>query len=535
MSGALIHRIRTHNYALPLIICLFFLMTVILPTGSMLTKIDWSKIGSYVSTNLFRESLINSLIVSSISTVITLILATLMAFCVHRTRIKFRYGFSILFTLPMLIPSISIGIGMINLFGDNGIVSKLTGLVPGIYGPLGIILGSVLYCIPVAFLMIGDVLKYTDYGPYEAAKILGISPFKQFLSITLPGLRGTLISACFAVFTLCFTDYGVPLAVGGRFSTLPVYLYRDVIGLLDFSKGAFVGTILLLPAVVAFIIDLARSREQTTNFVKTAFRVSKSKLRDTLAFVFSCLNALFLVLFVGSFVVMSVITKYPIDMSFTLEHIQGVFNRGLLSYFGNSLFIALMTAIFGTVLTYLTAFFTARIESKVVGKVAHLISMLSLAIPGIVLGLSYVILFNGTPIYGTFIILIMVCIIHFFANPYLMAYNAFQKFNRNFEIVGKTLGISSFKIMLRVFIPSTLSTIIKMASYYFMNTMITVSAVAFLFNAMTKPLSMFIADFTGQMMYEAAAVVSIIIFLTNVIVRASSALTAKMLKKKGIG
>ena len=74
--------------------------------------------------------------------------------------------------------------------------------------------------------MLMDIFQYEDYTIYESAQVLGLSKVQQFLMITLPNMRKTLISVIFATFTLIFTDYGVPLVVGGKVMTLPVYMYR---------------------------------------------------------------------------------------------------------------------------------------------------------------------------------------------------------------------------------------------------------------------------------------------------------------------
>ena len=115
----------------------------------------------------------------------------------------------------MLIPSISHGMGLIVLFGANGVLTNLLGLNTSIYGFWGIVIGSVMYSFPVAFLMLLDVFQYEDYTVYESAQVLGIPKIRQFLSITLPYLRKPMISVLFATFTLIFTDYGVPFD-GGR-------------------------------------------------------------------------------------------------------------------------------------------------------------------------------------------------------------------------------------------------------------------------------------------------------------------------------
>ncbi|WP_343008496.1 hypothetical protein [Parolsenella catena] len=95
------------------------------------------------------------------------------------------------------------------------------------------------------------------------------------------------------------------------------------------------------------------------------------------------------------------------------------------------------------------------------------------------LGLSYMLFFKGSPLYGTIGILIMVNLVHFFASPYLMAYNALNKLNGSLESVGQTLGIPRKRMVLDVFLPQTRGTVVEMASYSFVNRMVTISAVAF--------------------------------------------------------
>ena len=138
-----------------------------------------------------------------------------------------------------------------------------------------------------------------------------------------------------------------------------------------------------------------------------------------------------------------------------------------------------------------------------------------------VLGLSYTIGFSNSFIYNTFIILILVNVVHFIASPYLMAYNALQKVNPNYEAVAKTCNISTFLIIKDVIIPCTKKTIREMFAYFFVNSMVTISAVTFLFNTKTMPLSLLINNYEGSMLLGEAAIVSLIILLVNIIVKFS--------------
>ena len=158
--------------------------------------------------------------------------------------------------------------------------------------------------------------------------------------------------------------------------------------------------------------------------------------------------------------------------------------------------------------------------------------MLSLAIPGVVLGLSFVLTFRGMPLYSTILILVIVNIVHFFSSPYLLAYNSLSKLNPNLEDVAQSLGISRLQMLISVFVPSTMPTIVEMYSYYFVNAMITISAVSFLSNFRTMPLSLMIPQLESQSFVEGTALVSLLILLLNLLEKGISFCVTRQLRKK---
>lgn len=417
----------------------------------------------------------------------------------------------------MLIPSISHGMGLVMLFGDNGIITNLLGWNIGLYGYTGIIMGAVLYSFPVSFLMLTDAFKYEDYTTYEAAQVLGISKLHQFAAITLPNMKQALISSVLAVFTMVFTDYGVPLMTGGKVMTLPVYMYREVIGLMNFSSGAFIGVLMLIPAFAAFLLDLKKNNTASSGTLGTSYVVKKNARRDLIANIICIVTLFCICLPLFAFALLSVVEKYPVNMQLSLVNIGKAFSKGAGAYLINSLTIALLAALVGTVLAYFFAYVTARTKKTVTNKLLHLLSMVSLAIPGIVLGLSYVFTFNNMPFYSTIIILVMVNIVHFFSSPYLLAYNSLQKMNSNLEDVAQSLGIGQFQMLSAVYIPSTKETILEMYSYIFVNSMITISAVSFLANFRTMPLALLIPQMEAQSFLEGTAVISLVILAVNML------------------
>lgn len=499
-----------------ILIFIFLLTTVFYPLLEMLIRVQWSDFSSLVSSLSFKEALTNSLLVTSISTIISILIAYLLAFTLNRTNIKHRAVLKLLLTLPMLIPSISHGLGLINIFGANGIISKSLGF--NIIGSYGIILGSIMYSFPVAFLMLDDGFNYIDNNMYSTAKVLGLNKWQTFKKVTLCYLKKPLLSSIFAVFTMIFTDYGVPLAVGGKFITLPVFLYKEVIGLLDYSKGTMIGLFLLIPAIISFLFDNFSKDYSSGEFEGKEYKINSNKKRDVILTTFVYLIIAFIFLILGSFIYYAFVNNPVIDNTLSFKHFEYIIDNNISKYIFNSLFIALLVAIFGTIIAYFAAYTTARIKGKS-AKIIHILTIISLAIPGIVLGLSYSIGFSDSFIYNTFIIMIIVNIIHFIASPYLMAYNALEKVNPNYEVVAKTCNISTFRIIMDVIIPCTKKTIREMISYFFVNSMVTISAITFLFNTKTMPLSLLINNYEGNMMLGEAAIISLIILFFNVIVK----------------
>lgn len=493
-----------------------YVALVFIPLARMFASITPQSIRKAMTSPNFWPAIRNSLAASALTTAITLALALTLAVCTQRCAIRGRSLFPVIFVLPMLIPSISNGMGLVVLFGNSGIISRLTGWEIGLYGLKGIVMGSVFYAFPVAYLMLADVMKYEDATPYEAARALGIGKLRQFTGITLPYLRKPLISVVFSTFTLVATDYGVPLMVGGKYVTVPVVMYQEVIGQLDFGKGAVYGSILLIPAVIAFIIDLLNKDRGNSSYTLKPIQPTRDRLKTAAAQVLCILTSLFVVLPLVSFVIVGFTADYPTDMTFTLENIAKALKLHAAKYLGNSVIIAFCVSTVGTVIAFLSAYMTARMKSKA-SRFLHLSAITSAAIPGIVLGLSYVLAFKGSVIYGTLIILVMVNIVHFISSPYLMGYNSLSKINENLEGVGQTLGISRPRMILDVLVPQCASTLAEMFVYFFVNCMMTISAVSFLATTANKPVSLMINQFEAQMQLECAAIVSLAIFGVNVL------------------
>lgn len=507
---------------------------VVLPILRMLSVLTLNDVKDVFTGAKFPNALINSLWLTAVATLTVIVLAYALAWCVERTDIRLKGLFGVILVLPMLIPSISHGMGLIILFGRNGIITNMLGIDSGfIYGPVGIIAGSVMYAFPVAFIMLADVLRYEDRSVYQAADVLGIGRGRRFLRITLPYLRKPLISAAFSTFAMIITDYGVPLMIGGTTKTVSLLMYEEVIGQLKFGRGCVYGIILLIPAVAAFVTDLFNKDKASSSFVKKESGRKSSKAQNIFAYVVCIAVSLAALLPIAAFAVLSFVKSYPNNMSFTFDNvIKTMSTRGGTGFLVNSLVIAVIAAAAGTLIGFVTAYLTARVRGRA-SKLLHLLALTFMAVPGIVLGLSYVIMYSGTFFEGTLAILITVNTAHFVSSPYLMMYNTFGKMNENLEAVGETLGIGRIRMIKDVFLPQSIGTVLEMFSYLFVNCMMTISAVSFLASSSTKPISLMINQFEAQMQFESAAVVSLAILLVNIALKAVIALIKNKFCKRG--
>ena len=514
MAGTL-RRSERRLLALPAALAVIFLLFLVVPLAGMFAQMDGESIRAVFSQESLGTVLRRSVTASLLTTVISMTLAFILAWCMERTAMPLKKTIRILVELPMLIPSVSIGMGVVLLCGNSGILTKLLGLPLGnIYGLPGIVLGSVLYALPVAFITIDNILKFEDSSPYEAARVMGLNGWQQFRAITLPYLRKPMIVAAFSIFTLSFTDYGVPLMVGGKYKTLPVVMYQEVIGQLNFGRGCVYGSMLLIPAVVAFVVDFLNRNQASHSYVTRPFDLRKKPRRDLPALCCCLVPALAAMLPILSFVVLAFVRKYPSDMTLTFANIVKTMQMGGWKYLGNSVLIAVMAAAIGVVLAVLAAYYTSR-NQGVLSRGLHLICMSMAAIPGVVLGLAYVLCFKQTPLYGTLAILVIVNVVHFFASPYLMMYTSFSKMNEHLEAVASTLGIGRMRLLWDVMLPRCRQTVGEMFSYFFVNCMMTISAVSFLANVRSKPIALMINQFEAQAQMEYAAVVSLMILLVN--------------------
>ncbi|MGH6608745.1 MAG: ABC transporter permease subunit, partial [Burkholderiaceae bacterium] len=209
----------------------------------------------YVQSPVLAQSTWNTLGFAFLTTVVTVPLAFVFAYAIQRSRIPWKGLWRNIALIPILAPSLLAAISFIYLFGNQGALKFMLGWVglQSIYGMPGMVMAMTFASFPHAVMILMAALALSDARLYEAADSLGTSERRKFMTITLPGAKYGLISASMVVFTMAVSEFGIPKVIGGNTAVLAVDIYKQVIGQQNFSMGAVVGLVLLLPAVVAFL------------------------------------------------------------------------------------------------------------------------------------------------------------------------------------------------------------------------------------------------------------------------------------------
>lgn len=487
----------------------------------------------------FTTALGNSFAVSIVSALVAVGIAFVMAYIIHYTRLPrgFKRFVQAVATLPMFLPTITYGFAIIYSFGKQGLITRLLGhQFFDIYGFGGLLVGYVIYTVPVAFLLIHNTMGYVDKKTLVVSKAMGDGTLSTFWIAILRPLLGTLAGAFIQSFFLCFTDFGIPASVGGDYDVIATVLYNEMLGgVPDFNRGAVISVVMLLPSIVSILLLRFLERYNIRYDRISDADLRRNPGRDTAwGLSGAVVSVLMLSLFVVIFVV-PLVERWPYQTGFTLEHFQEVFSDNeLQTVYLNSLGMALATALFGTLAAYGAALITAR--SKLPGwckQVIDAIALVTNTIPGMVLGLAFLFVFSGTSLQNTFPLMILCNIVHYFSTPYLMMKNSLSKMNAGWETTAMLMGDSWPKTILRVVTPNAAASLIETFSYYFINSMVTISALIFLAGARTMVLTTKIKQLQYINEYDQVFVLSLLILATNLIAKAIFTWLANKSSRKG--
>lgn len=529
-------------------VAVFLILFLVCPLCTLFMKAFQDKTGVFVGFDQFAQyfssramvySISNTFFIAVVSTLISVSLAFFFSYALSRKNVPCKGFFRYVGMIPIFAPTMLLGIALIYLFGNKGILTAL-GLQIPLYGKVGIIIAESIYCFPVATTILMVAFSAADNRLYEAAEAMGTSALRKMVTITIPNVKYGLVSAVFVSFTYSFTDFGAPSVVGGNYNVLATDVYKQVVGQQNFNMGAVVGIILLFPAVLSFAVDRITSKKQSAAISAKAvpYRIKPHRASDFIATVFCIAITIAMLLFFAVALFASLIKLWPYNLTFTLANynLSNAAAGNGAEAFGNSILISVISAFLGTVLTFAGAYMIEKNQRFALSRrITYFLSITPLAIPGTVVGLSFIMFFNASSfripfteyalvnpfhgIYGTIWIIVLANMVHFYSVPFSTATTALKRIDREFETVSESLAVPFYKTLKKVTIPMCFPAICEMWVYFFVNSLVTVSAVVFLYSPASPIASVMIVSMQGAGQTAPAAAMCMLLLFINLAMR----------------
>lgn len=497
------------------ILALFII--IILPLAGILSGTSLATLKSAVVDQEIIEAVRESLLIAFFVVMITLPLSFLCAFCVTHTNIRFKQTFSVLCTLPLFLPPISFGFGLLALLGKNGLLYLFSGIRVPLLGRLGIVLGQILYTFPFSFLLLRDSMQKADMAVYENSILLQISTCQYLFDILIPKFKKTIVTVFFSIIMMSLGEYSICLILGGKIKVLALLIYRQIYGGLDFSAGIILEFILFIPFLTLLIIDIVY-HEVESGTMQKGCRVPENRKVNIFAY---CLLTSVSLLILSIFLILAVMCfskNYPVDISFSWSHIIRALSVPYCTFYVNSIVIALLVSLLGCVLCVAASYYASR-GGQIKRRLFYVVSAIPRIAPGLLFGIGYMTLYKGNILHDTYTIIILANIAYFFSTPFFLAYHSLCYMDPRYEDIAYLYEIPRKRMFVDVYLPYMRNTILDMFFFFFSNSMITISAVVFLYTSRTMPYALLLNYFEGSMEYfSRSAAVSLIILLTNLLV-----------------
>lgn len=435
------------------------------------------------------EVLINTIVLGLVVSFCSTAIGFLFAYVDAYLRIPFKKLFKIIAILPIISPPFALAMSFIMLFGQQGFVSKmLLGIQnSNVYGFAGLAVVQVLTFFPIAYLVLAGLLKQIDPSMEEAARNLGATRWETFKTVLLPLLKPGIANSFLLVFIQTVADFGNPMVIGGNFNTLAAQVYLQAMGNYNLKVGTALATILLSLSILMFVLQKYwlgnRSYVTLTGKPSRVRALISDKNIIVMAGIPTLLIALFILILYALIPIGSFVNLWGIDYTFTLRHYEYVFNLGLKPIIDTtvlSLISMPITGILGMVIAYLI------VRKKFMGRsMIEFVSLLSLAIPGTVIGMGYVLAYNEPPLIltGTGTIIVLSFVFRSMPVGIRAGVASLQQIDPAIEEAAQDLGAGSFKVFHSVTIPLIKSAFFSGLVYSFVRSMTAVSAVIFLVSA----------------------------------------------------
>jgi len=428
----------------------------------------------------YYSSIINSLYLSTLATIGALVLGTSLAFAVARYPLPGKAFLRTAANLSLLSPPFIGAYSWIVLFGRMGLVNRALGTIgwelPTIYGWRGILLVFIVQYFPFVFLLVSAALRSVDQSIEDAALSLGSPPRRTLCTAILPILAPSLTAGGLLVFMGTMADFGTPMIIGEGLRTLPTLMYGEFMNELggNPAMASTLGSLLILVNTVALMAQRYYAFRKAYNVVciqpLRVQRMGRARMLLLAAFAYAVVVVALipsLTIIISSFMP----TKGPVMYAgFSLHSYQVIFHmvpRAIANTFG----LTALSVVLDVLLGVLVAYLLARRRSRAHALLDNLI-MLAYAIPGTVVGVGLIVVYNRPPIIltGTWVILLVSYFIRHLPYPVRACTAMLQQIDIRVEEASISLGVPPFRTFVKVTIPLMFPAILSGAALAWMTT-----------------------------------------------------------------
>jgi iron(III) transport system permease protein len=462
----------------------------------------------------------NTMFIGIVAAVLATIIGTLVAYTTTLTDVPGKRWLRILTVLPLVSPPFAVSFATILLFGRRGLITyDLLGITNyNIYGPHGIIFVQLISDIPLVALILSAVFASVSRDLEEAGEDLGGSPFYVLRTVTFPLVMPAIMTAALLTFINAIADFGNPMLIGGGYQVLATQAYIQLIEFFDLQLGAALALLLLVPALLAFILQHWITHKRSYVTVTSGARTGHvRKLPGLIKWpLYSLVLALaaFNILLYGSIFVGAFVRTWGFDYTPTLRNLSGLVTA--MPMLRNSLIVSVGAGLVGGLAGILIAWLVTR--QRFPGRqTLDFSATLMYAIPGTVIGIGYIIAFNAAPFFwtGTFFIIIVAYAFRRLPVGLRTAVAAQRQVDPSLEEASLDLGASRVRTFAQITFPLLSRAFFAGVIYIFIRAMTDLSTAVFLNAGSTQlyTVRMFRVMTTGSYSQAAAFAALLIVII----------------------
>ena len=480
----------------------------------------------------FITAITNTLKVGFLVGILSTIVGLLFAYVEVYVRVGKAVGglFKVVSMLPVVSPPFVLSLSMIMLFGKAGLITRfLLGIYDNnVYGFWGIVIVQTLTFFPVCYMMLKGLLKNIDPSLEEAARDMGASRSKVFLTVTMPLLLPGLGNAFLVTFIESIADFANPMIIGGSYDTLATTIYLQITGAYDKEGAAAMAVVLLSITLLMFAVQKyyleAKTAATLTGKASRGRMLIEDRSVSVPLTILCALAAFFVIMMYACVPIGALFPTWGYKFTpLTFKWFGQVFTKykGLRAFrdsFVLSLIAAPITALLSMIISYLVV--KRRFKAK---GFIEAVSMLAMAVPGTVLGVGYIRGFSGgvfhtgflQGIYGSAAILIIVFVVRSLPTGTRSGISALRQIDKSIEESAYDMGADSFKVFMTVTLPLIKDSFLSGLVTAFVRSITAISAIILLVTPQFLLITVQINEFAEKGAYSiACAFATILILIT---------------------